>query len=195
MNEVNDFETVREVIDGRGFDDGGFAARAALDRIEAYCKYADQCGEELGKARAEVERLTEFLRLARLDRDEFEAKLATSEAEVERLQRVCAEWQDKCEAMTDDLHKRQETWEAEVERLREITYQVRDLNQENERLRANLAMWHGMYKESKAEVERLRAKLKDLADAAHEDHDLLRDWDSCCVRLQELRAALAKEEA
>jgi len=109
----------------------------------------------------------------------------TLQAEVERLRRVCAEWQDKCEAMTDDLHKRQDAFDAEIERLRALLVdtdspyitesalqgEVERLREERDELVARLGRMEGEYQaaprmilDRDAEVERLRAALEQIAN-------------------------------
>jgi predicted nucleic acid-binding Zn-ribbon protein len=59
--------------------------RAEVERLRAYTKYAEQFGEELGKARTEVERLRHVEQV-------LEAQYVEKEAEVERLRGLGRAW-------------------------------------------------------------------------------------------------------
>jgi len=117
------------------------------------------------------------------------AALSRIRSTIESLQRTCAEWQDKCEAMTDDLHARQAKWDAEIERLREKARsnaeRRRQAEAERDTLQQRLAAIEQIKRNLMAEVARFR---EDIDRREAENIEAQREVVRLQQRVRELEA-------
>jgi chromosome segregation ATPase len=103
---VSEFEALKEYINPTWERE----AYEVIDRIEAYCKYADQCGEELGKARAEVERLQGIIDDEGYLRQELKAEVERLRDEVKVLASLYADKEAEVERLRSALERCVEGW-------------------------------------------------------------------------------------